>query len=534
MESTRVTQAVILAAGERRGFETPVALLEISGNTVIGRTIAQLRDARIEKIVVVTGFQAEAFQALESSDVRLVRSDRYKWTGTMHSLALARDHVDGDFLLIEGDLIVEGRGLDRLLQSPARDCLLIASESGSGDSAFVELRDDKVFRISKDIHQLSKLDGEFIGVSKISYETYRDMLGYYSESLNPYLNYEYAMLAVSDKHPLSYVRVDDMVWSEIDTPEHYRTLKYIIYPKLERREKQYLDAKVCDVFRSAMGDRYEIVAPVEKLGGMNNNNFKITTNQGEFVIRLPGTGTSVDRLQEKLNSELAYSIGLDCEIVYFDLASGLKITRYIRGAETLTVASAKREINMELIASALKRLHTCGRLLHRDFDPFANISDFERDVNRNPSLFFGDYREVKAELMMMKEELNQLGLDRVPCHLDAWPENFVRGEDGIYLIDWEYSGNYDPLWDVVSIGLECEYSAEEEELFLNKYFGREPSEIELRKMDILRVLMDLHWSMWALAKVACGETGLYEYSRMRYERGKANLEKSRRSLSPAI
>ena len=50
------------------------------------------------------------------------------------------------------------------------------NESGSGDEALVELRDNIVFRISKDFHQLARIDGEFIGLSKISYNTYKAML----------------------------------------------------------------------------------------------------------------------------------------------------------------------------------------------------------------------------------------------------------------------------------------------------------------------------------------------------------------------
>lgn len=424
---------------------------------------------------------------------------------------------------------MEERGFDHVLASPSANCLLIVNESGLGDSCFVELRHDHIFRISKDIHQLSRLDGEFIGLSKITLAAFRDMVAYYSESLNPYLHYEYAMLAVSDTHPLGYVKVDDLVWTEVDTPDHYRTLKYIVYPKLLRREKEHHEARIRQQFQEALGPEYEIVAPIEQLGGMNNANYKITTNRGQFVLRLPGKGTNetVDRRMEQRNSQLAYAIGLDCETVYTNIETGVKITRYISGAETFTIASAKREPNMELMAVALRRLHTCQRLFDRDFDPYANIRMFERDVDRCPELYFDEYQEVRAELLRMKDELEALGLEHVACHLDAWPENFIKGDDGIYLIDYEYAGNYDPLWDVVSVGLECEYTPDQEELFLLKYFGRQPDEVERQKMDILRVLMDVHWSMWSLAKVACGDKGLYEYSLMRFRRGLGNLSKLR-------
>ncbi len=521
-------QAVILAAGEQDGFSTQAGLLELSDTTVVGRLIDQLYSVGIEKIVIVAGFQAEAFEKFASEQVFIIRSERYKWTGTMYSLSLAREYIDGDFFLLEGDIVVEGRGFDRVLANEAKNCLLIANESGLGDSSFVELRNDVVFKISKDIHQLSRLDGEFIGLSKISLETFDDMLEYFADCLNPYLHYEYALLSVGDKHKLGYVRVDDLVWSEIDTPNHYRNLQYVIYPRLERREKTRQESLICRMVLDALGPEYEVIGPLEKLGGMNNHNYKVATSQGPIVVRSPGKGTnkSVDREQERANCELAYSIGLDCETIHWNTKTGVKITRYIPGAETLSIASARREPNMELMAYALRTLHRCNKLFSSQFDPLENIAMFEKDVARKPGLLFDGYERVKLELLGLEQRLINMGLDHVPCHLDAWPENFVIGSDQrVFLIDWEYSGDYDGLWDVVSVGLECEFTADEEELFLEKYFGREPNISEIEKMNILRIIMDIHWSMWALSKVACGDEHLCTYSLGRFNRGKHNLRK---------
>src|SRR3712207_8778315 len=42
----------------------------------------------------------------------------------------------------------------------------------------------------------------------------------------------------------------------------------------------------------------------------------------------------------------------------------------------------------------------------------------------------------------------------VPCHMDPVAENFIKSGERLYLIDWEYSANYDAIWDVVSIIME--------------------------------------------------------------------------------
>lgn len=520
-----IKQAVILAAGERKDFNRPVGFLELEETFIAERLIRILKDKGIEKIIIVTGYESQYFASLDIKGLELVYSDRYKWTGTMHSLALASEHVNNNFLLIEGDLIFEERAIDYLLDDESQNCLVLVNESGSGDEALVETRNGNVFRISKDIHQLSKIDGEFIGLSKISYQTYKDMLLDFRYSQNPYLHYEYVLLNVKDKHNIGYTKIDDLVWSEIDTQKQYENLKYFIYPKLKRREVEFKEKYIIHLVKDIMGENYEVKLPIEKLGGMNNDNYKVSTNLKDFVFRLPGRGSneSVNRDSELANSRIAYDIGLDCNIVYFDKRTGIKIAEYIEEAETLNIATAKREDNMELMAYALNILHNSEKRFYRDFDPFKEIEEYKETIINEERELLENYKELDSIVSYLSRELDKMRMEYVPCHLDAWPENFVKGKDKIYLIDWEYSANYDRLWDVVSIGLECEFSQNEEELFYSKYFGRKPTYKEIKKMDLLRVLMDMYWSMWSLSKVSCGEKDLYDYSYGRYTRGIANF-----------
>lgn len=302
--------------------------------------------------------------------------------------------------------------------------------------------------------------------------------------------------------------------------------------KVEKKEAKSLESDIVKLFLEIMGDhKYHIKEKIQKLGGMNNNNYKIKTNIKNFVFRLPGKGSneSVNRDSEQFNARIAYEIGLDCKTIYFDKQSGLKISKYIKDAETLTVTSAKREDNMELMAYALNILHESKSVFYQEFKPFNEIKEYKKTIIREEKSLLENYQELDMTINFLKDKLEKLEIDYVPCHLDAWPENFVKSKDKIYLIDWEYSSNYDRLWDVVSIGLECEYPSEEEDLFYHKYFGRKPSSQEILKMDILRILMDLYWSMWSLAKVSCGEKDLYDYSMGRYERAISNLNKFKKT-----
>jgi thiamine kinase-like enzyme/choline kinase len=524
---SKVNQAVILAAGERKAFNLPVGFLELEESTIIERIITTLNANGIDKITITTGYKKEYYEELaRKRNINLVYCDKYKWTGTMHSLALAAEYIDGDFLLIESDMVFEERAITYLLNHPNRNCMLITSESGSGDEALVEIRDDYIYRISKDIHQLNKIDGEFIGLSKISLEAYRQMIEDLKYNKNPYFYYEYSLLNIINKHNIGYEKIDDLVWSEIDSIEHYNNLKYVIYPKLKRKEMEVKKQYVKELLSEVLEFNPQFIRNIEKLGGLTNDNFKVSINDKEYVARVPGTGTEkiIDRLNEKVNSSIAYKVGLDSRTIYFNEFTGLKIVDFIENAETLNPTTAKREDNMELVAEVLKTLHNCQEKFHTDFDPFVGTEYYENVLLDANGKLFDDYLELKDLFMPLKDELNELGIVNVPGHLDALPENFIKsGDNKLYLIDWEYSGNYDNLFDVAAVSLECGYSEDEEELFLRKYFGTQPSEKERKKIEIHKIMQDMYWSMWSAAKVAMGDPFLADYSLDRYNRGKANL-----------
>ncbi len=50
----------------------------------------------------------------------------------MSSLALAKEYIDDDFILVENDLVFESRAVEQIIKNDNRDCVLITNESGSG------------------------------------------------------------------------------------------------------------------------------------------------------------------------------------------------------------------------------------------------------------------------------------------------------------------------------------------------------------------------------------------------------------------
>jgi choline kinase/predicted transcriptional regulator len=239
-KQTKIKQAIILAAGERLDFRKPVGFLQIGQSTIIERTIKLLKDSGIDDIIIITGYESHYYEqlAIKQDNLFLIKNDNYRWNGTMASLALAKNYITDDFLLIESDIVFEKKAITALINNNNRNCLLITNESGSEDEVFVEIRDDFIFKMSKDRHQFNRIDGELIGISKISKDIFEKILEEFDNNNNPYFNYEYALLDVARTFSIGYTKLDDLFWTEIDTKWHYNNLINYIFPMLTKKENR--------------------------------------------------------------------------------------------------------------------------------------------------------------------------------------------------------------------------------------------------------------------------------------------------------
>lgn len=229
---TKLKEAVILAAGRQKDFKRPICTLEIGNETILERIIKILANFGIEKIIIITGFERKYITDIikKYENVIEVYNDKYYNSGTMKSLFCAKNIVSDDFILIESDLIFEERAVRKVLDNDLRDCLLITDVNEIGDEAFVEIRNSYLYKISKDIHEFNRIDGEFIGITKISLKLYNLMVKEFELNENDLVNYEYILLDVSRKYDINYVKLKNLIWGEVDNLKQYEKIKEDILP----------------------------------------------------------------------------------------------------------------------------------------------------------------------------------------------------------------------------------------------------------------------------------------------------------------
>lgn len=245
--------AVILAAGMGTRLrdiigEKPKGFLELEGKELILHSIEKLKSLGINNILLVTGYQenfyVECLQEIHPG-VQFLTNQDYSITGSMHSLFLAKSKVRSDFLLLESDIYFENRALSSLLNFERSDGVLISGKTGSGDEVYVYGENEQINHISKKQLREKKVQGELVGISKISYKLFGEMCDYYSDNISFPSNYHYedCFSDISKGRRLDYLKIEDLAWTEIDDHTHYRRAVDKIVPKVRENNLKFNELK---------------------------------------------------------------------------------------------------------------------------------------------------------------------------------------------------------------------------------------------------------------------------------------------------
>lgn len=520
--------AVILAARKEKDSALPYPITPFAKETcLIDRTLCILRDNGYTKIVIVAGYRADLFTKYQADDVTIVTNKDYEFTASMGSLALCRNIIKDDFLLVEGDTFFEQSVIQKLSSVTHGNCISITEESGSGDECFVETKNGFVTKITKDRHRVCNFEGEMMGITRISLDTFHKLIQAWENSTNPYLNYEYLLMDVTEPLDRPYIRFKNVIWGDVDCQEDFKKLRNSLYRTLKRIEDPFDEENLRTHLQTIFPNKDITTAEIIQIGGMSNKNFRVNFANRSYVLRVPGNGSEgmVERANEEFNAIEACKLGVNPPIRYFNAVTGIKLADFVENAETLNAATIQRHDNMRKIAKIYQTVHNSHIRLKNEFNIFYEIEKYDRLMANAGATMYEGWENFRPKVMELESYLNTLGVDLKPCHNDALYENFIKAPDGtIYLIDWEYSGMNDPMADFAALFIEANFEKENEDYILDKYFeGEIPSEAR-KKILCYQILWDYLWAQWTVIKEAKGDD-FGTYGRDRYDRAIKNLNR---------
>jgi thiamine kinase-like enzyme len=265
--------------------------------------------------------------------------------------------------------------------------------------------------------------------------------------------------------------------------------------------------------------------PLERLGGLTNMVYRA----GEACLRIPGKGTEeyINRANEAVAAREAASAGVSPEVLYADPASGLLVTRFIAGAETMTPEKFKaRPGSPARAGQAFRKLHASGAVFPFRFELFAMIDDYLKVLSTKDVALPAGYHDVVREADSVRAALAAHPAPLTACHCDPLCENFLDTGERMWIVDWEYSGMNDPLWDLGDLSVEGRFDAAQDEEMMRAYFGGEAKPAERGRVVIYKAMCDLLWTLWGLIQLANNNPvdDFRAYADGRFARCKALME----------
>ena len=222
-----IKTAVIMAAGlgTRFGKYTeliPKGFVEYKNKAMVLRSIDTLIACGIERIIIGTGWQKEAYEALMNKypQIECVYSPKYAETNSMYTLYNCKEAIgNDDFLLLESDIIFENKAITSLMESTFKNAMLITPVFKFQDQYYVQMNEKcELINCSTDKNKI-EASGELVGIHKISNSFYHTMIEEYEKILDEKtkLGYEFQLLDISQRiTPMHVLKLEDLQWYEID------------------------------------------------------------------------------------------------------------------------------------------------------------------------------------------------------------------------------------------------------------------------------------------------------------------------------
>jgi L-glutamine-phosphate cytidylyltransferase len=228
-------QAVILSAGQGRRLlphtaDLPKCLLNIAGRSVLEHQLRALAAAGVNNASIVVGFGADRVErelatcTPQGMQVRTILNAIYDRSDNLVSCLTARNAMQKDFLLINGDTLFQPEIVMRLLASkPAPISMAIACKTAYDDDDMkVGMVAGRVVRVGKDLAP-ADTDGEAIGLCVMRGEgpsrfvqMVEDIASQPDGHARWYLS---AINVLAGRELVDGVAIGNLDWIEIDYPQ---------------------------------------------------------------------------------------------------------------------------------------------------------------------------------------------------------------------------------------------------------------------------------------------------------------------------
>lgn len=232
-------------------------------------------------------------------------------------------------------------------------------------------------------------------------------------------------------------------------------------------------------------------------GGLTNTNFKVDVDGVPHFVRVPGASTellAIDRNNEYHNTKAAAQTGVAPQILHHLPEYNVMVIEFLHG-RTMSKDALNEKGMPTRMAQAIKRLNQ-GPRFYSDFNMF-RLTEYYLHLCRERDIKIPNgYTERMETVNRIEQAMNAKPLKTVPCNNDLLAENYIDDGEQLWLIDYEYSGNNDPTFELGNTCQEMQFNDGQIKEVCEAYFG-EVSRNMIARMKLNMIMSDVGWGLWA-------------------------------------
>jgi thiamine kinase-like enzyme len=261
-------------------------------------------------------------------------------------------------------------------------------------------------------------------------------------------------------------------------------------------------------------------------GGLTNINLKVSHAEGAVVVRIAQPGSellAIDRKAEHLNSTAAAQAGVGAPVLEYVPDPGLLVVGFLDG-RAFTDDDIRSGAHLSRIAAACRQLHAGPRFVS-DFNMFDIQRGYLDIVKREGFRLPARYLDFMPQVARIESAFKARQQPTVPCNNDLLAGNFIDDGRKIWLIDYEYSGNNDPCFELGNIWSEANLTLEQLEELMEAYDGRLLRH-RVARARLWGLMSKFGWTLWGSiqASVSSIDFDFWAWAMEKYERAAAEFD----------
>jgi thiamine kinase-like enzyme len=275
--------------------------------------------------------------------------------------------------------------------------------------------------------------------------------------------------------------------------------------------------------------RRTVIQPIA--AGLTNSNYRVEVDGKPYFVRIPGPATellAIDRGNELRNTRAAAEAGVGAPVVHHDADSGAIVLEWLPG-RTMSNGAFAEPGSPTRIAEVLRRLHA-GPRFRDDFDMVRLSAYYLGVVDERSIEIPAGYREHLPQIPRIEAAVRAHPFPTVPCHNDLLAENYLDDGVRLWIVDYEYSGNNDPTFELGNTAQELQFDEGRVRELCAAYFGSERFAREgsalLARMRLQMIMSDVGWTLWAAiqARISSIDYDFRGWAEERWTRAAAMLD----------